>query len=348
MAKRWGIAGYGWVARDFMAPAILEAGDRLVAVADPQAASRAQAAAHGIAPFESLEAMLAESGCDIVYVATPNHRHAEGVTQVARHGLPVLCEKPMAATLADAQSMAQAIGRSGVLYGTAFDQRHHPAHRAMQGLIAREEIGLPVALRIVYACWVGPHWSQGGATNWRADPRAAGGGAAIDLALHGLDLAQYLLGEPVVSLQIELQRRVHRYAVDDGAMLIGRTTSDVLVSLHVAYNCRETLPRRRLEVLGDAGLLVAVDTMGQTAGGHVALQRIGNIERTELVRDLADRQIAAAIEEVAFDKTLSPFTAQVRAFSQAVQGQSHDFSLARDIALMNLFDTAYQKALSCL
>ena len=68
-------------------------------------------------------------------------------------------------------------------------------------------------MRIVYACWVGPDWAP---DNWRADPAAAGGGAVIDLALHGLDLAQMLVGEPLARLHIDLQRRIHDYPVDDG------------------------------------------------------------------------------------------------------------------------------------
>lgn len=330
MPRRWGIAGYGWVARDFMGPAIKASGDVLAAIADPSEVSRMRAKADGIAAFASLDAMLAEADCDIVYVATPNDRHAETVRDVVKHGLPVLCEKPMAATLADAEAIAAAVAGSRVVYGTAFDQRHHPAHAAMRERIRANAIGKPIAVRIVYGCWVGPLWSPAGNDNWRADPTAAGGGATIDLSLHGLDLVQFLLGEPISRLHITLQRRVHAYTVDDGGMLVGRTAAGVLVSSHVAYNNLENLPRRRLEVLGAAGLLVAIDTMGQTAGGTVTLHQ------------------GDAVENVAFDTARSPFTAQAQAFADATQGQPHDFSAERDIALMRLFDAAYQEAKRCL
>ncbi len=330
MARRWGISGYGWVARDFMRPAIKASGDILAAIADPSDAARVQAKSDGIAAFASVDAMLAEAACDIIYVATPNDRHAETVREVIRHGLPVLCEKPMAATLADAEEIAAAVAGSRVVYGTAFDQRHHPAHAAMRERIRGGAIGKPIAVRIVYGCWVGPQWSPTGSDNWRADPIAAGGGATIDLALHGLDLVQFLLGEPVSQLHITLQQRIHAYMVDDGGMLVGRTAAGVLVSSHVAYNNPENLPRRRLEVLGATGLLVATDTMGQTAGGTVTLQR------------------GDAVESVAFDTARSPFTAQVQAFADATQGQPHDFSAQRDIALMRLFDAAYCEAKKCL
>lgn len=332
MAARWGMVGYGWVARDHMRLAITAAGHQLAAVADPSSAARARAEEDGVTAVAGVEELLEAGGCDMIYVATPNHRHAGPVRAAAAAGLPVLCEKPMAAALDDAEAMAKAVRVAGVLYGTAFDQRHHPAHCVMHERIAGGAVGRPIAVRIVYACWVDPLWSPTGEANWRADPTAAGGGAVIDLALHGLDLAQMLLGEPIERLQIMLQRRIHDYPVDDGGMLVGRTASGVLVSLHVAYNCAEVLPRRRLEVLGETGLLVATDTMGQSAGGRVTLR-------------CTDTGVEYYLP---FDDTRSPFAAQVEAFGRAADGEPHDFSLDRDLALMRLFDAAYGEAKACL
>lgn len=329
---RWGIVGYGWVARDYMAPAIAANGAALVAVADPCPDARALAERSGARGFASTEALLDSGACDLLYVATPNARHAEPVVAAAAAGIPVLCEKPMAASLADAAAIADSVTRSGTLYGTAFDQRHHPAHRLLRSRIADGDIGLPTALRIVYACWVDPRWSPTGAPNWRADPEAAGGGAVIDLALHGLDLAEYLLGEPLIDLFIMLQRRIHAYPVDDGGMLMARTGSGVLVSIHVAYNCPEQLPRRRLEMVGESGQYLAVDTMGQTPGGTLTRTCGGT----------------GAVQDVRFDKATSPFTAQAAAFAEAARGQSHDWSVTSDLRLMRLFDVAYREAQTCL
>lgn len=330
---RWGIVGFGWVARDYMMPGIVAAGGAVTAIADPSPAARDRAAALGLAAFGDVEAMLASGLCDLVYVATPNDAHVAPVRACARQGIPVLCEKPIAATLDQAEAMAAALSPDA-LYGTAFDQRHHPAHVAMRDAIAADAIGRAVAVRIVYACWVDPAWSPDGGAhdNWRADPARAGGGAVIDLALHGLDLSERLLGEPLAALTIQLQRRIHAYSVDDGGMLSGRTASGVLFQSHVAYNCAEVLPRRRLEVLGERGLLVATDTMGQTAGGT-------------LVRRCGASGVETALP---FDAGTAPFAAQAAAFMAAARGRPHDFSLSRDLALMRLFDQAYQDARSCL
>ncbi|WP_174301747.1 Gfo/Idh/MocA family protein, partial [Caulobacter sp. S45] len=265
----------------------------------------------------------------------PNHLHLAPVCAAAEAGVAVLCEKPMSASLADAEAMGRAVDRAGVLYGTAFDQRRHPAHTALRDAVAAGAIGRPSAVRIAYCCWVDPLWrapGQTGEANWRADPLQAGGGAVVDLAPHGLDLVQALLGEPVERLAMVLQRRVHDYAVEDGGMVTGVTASGVLVSLHVAYNCPEALPRRRLEVLGDEGQVCALDTLGQTAGG-------------ELWR-ICGR--SGAREPIGFDAALGPFTVQAAAFAAAVQGAPHDYSLSRDLALARRFDAAYRQAFACL
>lgn len=333
MGLRWGIVGYGWVAHDFMLPAIAASGGRVIAVADTSSVARDRAQADGLTAYQTVIELLNAVQLDAVYVATPNNHHAEAVIELARSGMPILCEKPLAATLDDAEAMYAAVKEHNVMYGTAFDQRHHPAHRAMHDMVQAGDMGVPISVRIVYACWLSPTWITGAQTvNWRVDPQAAGGGAVIDLALHGLDLVQMLLDEPLQSLSITLQRRIHNYAVDDGGMLTARSAGGVLVSQHVAYNYAEVLPRRRLEILCEAGMLTAIDTMGQTSGGSLSRHcgRTGNMT------------------SVPFDMSLSPFVAQARAFTAAVKGMPHDFSIERDIALVRLFDAAYQEARSCL
>jgi predicted dehydrogenase len=121
----------------------------------------------------------------------------------------------------------------------------------------------------------------------------AGGGALIDLAPHGLDLLRALLGAELSEVVALKQRRVHSYAVEDGAMLAARYEGDILASLHVAYNHPEDLQRRRLEIVGTEGMAVATDTMGQDPGGRLMVNG----------------------REIPFAST-SPFTAQLDAFAR--------------------------------
>jgi predicted dehydrogenase len=365
------------VARDHLLPGLRATpGVRLVAACDrdPAAAARLAAAARSAPtarPAEpaptvdgepcvttDLDVLLATPGLDAVYVATPNAAHRAVVEAVAERGVPVLCEKPLAADVADAEAIVAAC--AGQLAATAFDQRFHPAHRRIAEIVAAGELGTVTAVRIVYACWLPPDWSPYGPPpqqsagrtrsghapstavadpprhdNWRVDPVRAGGGALVDLAPHGIDLVGALLGgDDLDTLDVLLQHRVHDYPVDDGAVLAGRTAGDVLFSGHVAFNTPDTLPRRRLEVVGTRAQLVAENTMGQTAGGR-------------LTRTGADGTVA----DVPFDTTTGPFAAQLAAFSAAVAGSAGTagtaawpWPLERDLHLHGLLHRAVDRA----
>jgi len=333
----WGIAGCGWVARDHAAPA-LQAVDAacIVALYDPaqQALERMSAVlpsgGSNAAPActTDLAAFLAAPDLDAVYVAAPNHAHRQVVEAATAAGKSVLCEKPLAAGEADAAAMVNACADAGVLLGTAYDQRWHPAHQRLRELLP--SLGTITAVRIVYCCWLPPDWTPDGQPhdNWRADPARAGGGAAIDLGPHGLDLVGMLLDDDVVTLSALLQHQVHAYAVDDGALLQGRTAGGVLVDLHVAYNTPDALPRRRLEVVGTRGVAVATDTMGQVGGGRLTVQTVDSAEPVD----------------VGFAAT-SPFTAQFDAFSAAVQERGPwPYPADRDLRLHRLLLAALAAA----
>jgi predicted dehydrogenase len=323
---RWGIAGCGWVARDYVAPAIAaSANGTLTALHDlsPAALNQAAALFPHATPYPDPTQFFA--AIDAVYVASPNHAHRPLVEAAAAAGVPVLCEKPMATTLADARAMVAACERAAVPYATAFDQRVHPAHQALTALVQSGRLGTVTAIRIAYCCWVGPAF---GGDNWRIDPARAGGGALIDLAPHGLDLAATLLGDRIADVAAMGQRRVHGYAVEDGAVIIAGTEGGVLIQLHVAYNCPETYPRRRLEIIGTAAQAVATDTMGQTPGG--------TIELTWANTGLTER--------VAFPDR-SPFLNQVEAFAQSLLDRApFPFTPAHDLHIMDLTLRAQHQA----
>ncbi len=325
---RWGVVGTGWVARDYVGPAIAESRNGgLVGACDLDAAALAAfLPEHEMTRTDNLDELLVLD-LDAVYVATPNHAHLGPVVAAARAGVPVLCEKPMARTLAEAEALAEAVRHSGTTYATAFDQRFHPAHGALRQLVADGALGTVTAVRIRYACWTGPDWSPDANPhdNWRADPGRAGGGAFIDLAPHGLDLTQTLLDEPLVDVAALFQHRVHDYAVDDGAALVARTASGALLNLSVAYNCPDAFPRRELEVIGTRARALALNTMGQTPGGTLTLTDATTGEE----------------RPVEFDAEASPFRLQVEAFADAVlSGEPFGWTLEGDLHTMRLLDAA--------
>ncbi|RKH23663.1 gfo/Idh/MocA family oxidoreductase [Corallococcus praedator] len=321
----WAVVGCGWVARDYVIPALQGARNtRLVALCDSDAEALMRPQADDAARYTQLSSVLEDKAVDAVYIATPNHLHAAMTEACAAAGKHVLCEKPMAVTAQDGLRMVAACQRAGVHYATAFDQRHHAAHRKLRTLVKEGVLGTITQARIHYACWLPADWAPG---NWRIDPEQAGGGAMIDLAPHGLDLLEVLLGDEWQSLTAMVQRRVHDYAVDDGAVLMGQFRSGTLGLLQVAYNCPDAYPRRTLELIGTKARALAYKTMGQTPGGSLSLTDAKTGEETWV--------------HLSPEEDRSPFLHQVESFTTCVlEGRPQPFPPERDVRLVGLLGQA--------
>ena len=321
----WGVVGCGWVARDHGGPGISASGNGRVAAAydrEPGAAERFLAKlpgggsrrTGGLRPplaRGSLGDLLADPAVGAVYLATPNHAHRGPAEACAAAGVPVLCEKPLAHDREDAAALVRAFAAAGVPLATAFDQRFHPAHVLLREMVAAGELGTVTHARIHYACWLPADWSPDRSPheNWRIDRRRAGGGAAVDLAPHGLDLLETLLDSQWETLSALTHAAVQGYAVDDGAVLCGRLAGGpwcgaTLATLHVGFDTPDPLPRRRLELVGTRAAAVLENTMGQTPGGTFTLH---------------DAKTGAATA-VPFDRAADPFARQAEAFAACVLG----------------------------
>lgn len=326
MTLGWAVIGCGWVARDYVVPAIhASRNSRLVAACDRDAQALAALSGDGFKRTRHAVEAITDAAVDAVYIATPNDSHAAVAAAAAAAGKHVLCEKPMAHRSADARAMVADCAAAGVTLATAFDQRFHAAHLAIGELVRRGRLGIIAQVRLHYACWLPRDWS---ADNWRIDSTRAGGGAVIDLAPHGLDLLETVLGERIEQLVCLTQRRVHDHSVEDGGVLLARLSSGTLASLHVAYNCPEAYPRRTLEVIGTRARAVALDTMGQTAGGTLTLTDAASGHEQRL--------------PVADDRC--PFMLQIEAFADAVLQQrpyAHPAEHELRLAVM------LEEALSC-
>jgi predicted dehydrogenase len=293
------IIGYGWVARDYMFPAIQDSLlVELTAVCSRHERDMEDLPSR-VRRFTELDDLLASGLAEAVYIATPNHLHSRQAIKCLEAGLHVLCEKPMATSIADAEAMIAAHQASGFKYMTAFDQRHHPAHLKIKEQVKKAKLGKITQARIDYACWLPADWA---ADNWRIDQVQAGGGALIDLAPHGLDLLEFVLEDQIAALRIFQQSLVQPYSVDDGGVIMLRMESGLLATLHLAYNRPEKLPRRKLEIIGTQQMLIAENTMGQDPGGSL------------LSLD-AETGHSTALD---FDQKLPPFHHQLRHFAEHI------------------------------
>jgi predicted dehydrogenase len=127
--------------------------------------------------------------------AAPNDLHAEPTLAAIRHGLHVLCEKPLGRRAAEARRLKEEAERAGVVHMCGFNLRFLPAVRLARELVERDELGEPVQFRARFLASSALRPDQ--PRTWRFARAAAGSGAVADLGSHLVDLVRYLVGEPV-------------------------------------------------------------------------------------------------------------------------------------------------------
>lgn len=187
---RLGILGCAEIARQFCRDVQGSDTVRVEAVASRDGSKAAAfAAAFGIPrALASYEALLDDPALDAVYIPLPNSLHAPWALRAMGAGRHVLCEKPMATTLDDAQRMVEAARHHGVFLLEAYPYRFQPQHVALQALLDDDAIG---TVRWVQAC--AGFTLRDPATNIRLQPEL-GGGALFDIGSYPLSLVRQVMG----------------------------------------------------------------------------------------------------------------------------------------------------------
>ena len=150
MTIRWGLIGASTIAKEWVIDAIRAAGGEVVSVMSSSAErGRTYAAENAIPKSVSSVAALAEDPeVDAVYISTTNELHRDQAIAAIQAGKHVLCEKPLALSLADAKHMVRAAADAGVVLATNHHLRNAASHRAMRDAIAAGRIGKPLAARV--------------------------------------------------------------------------------------------------------------------------------------------------------------------------------------------------------
>lgn len=265
----WGLIGASTIAREWLIEAIrAQPGHQVVAVMSSDAKrAAAYAAAHQIASaYSELSALLADPKVDAVYISTTNELHKSQTLAAAAAGKHVLCEKPLAMTVADAREMVGACAKAGVVMGTNHHLRHAATHRKIRELVSTGAVGKPLFARVFHAVYLPPHL-QG----WRLHKPTAGGGVIVDITCHDADTLRFLLGsEPVEAVALSQQAGLATGEVEDGVMAVLRFENGVLAQLHDAFTVKHA--NTGLEIYGTEGSVIARDVMTQRPVGEVILR----------------------------------------------------------------------------
>lgn len=188
----WGIVGTGVIARQFASDLGLLANARIAAVCSrsERAAVQFADATGGGAAFTQLDRLLGDGKIDAVYIATPNALHAAQAVQAIEAGKPVLVEKPVATSSADARAVFDAAAANGVLAVEALWSRFLPGAAAAREIIASGALGAIERIDAELA------YRRDETADSRFFDPSLGGGSALDLGVYPLSLAMHLVGLP--------------------------------------------------------------------------------------------------------------------------------------------------------
>nr|WP_313039565.1 Gfo/Idh/MocA family oxidoreductase [Brevundimonas diminuta] len=231
-----GVAGAGVMGRNH-ARVLAELRDvELTTVFDPDAVTaEGVAAAYGAAAVTTAEAFVA-AGLDAAVIATPNRYHAELGVALLNAGVHVLVEKPIAATVADAQAMIDAARANDRVLMVGHVERFNPAVETVKRAIDGDEI---ISIQITR---VGPF-----------PPRMGEVGVVIDLAVHDIDIIRHLTGSGMTEVQSLLG---HTHASrEDSALLQFRMDNGVIA--HITTNWVTPYKTRVLQVATKNRFIVA-------------------------------------------------------------------------------------------
>ncbi|WP_327294501.1 MULTISPECIES: Gfo/Idh/MocA family oxidoreductase [unclassified Streptomyces] len=208
------IVGTGMIA-GVHAQAVRGAGAEVRGVVASSPERGAQVAAEWGIPrgYPQLEAALADESVDVVHVCTPNGLHATQAEAALRAGKHVICEKPLATSVADAERLAAVAQETGRLLAVPFVYRYHPLVREIRARARAGEFG---AWQLLHGSYLQDWMLDADATGWRVDPERGGPSRAFaDIGSHWCDLVEWVAGVRFTEVSARLATTVPERPADD-------------------------------------------------------------------------------------------------------------------------------------
>lgn len=193
-APRLGFLGTGWIGRHRMQAILAETDAIAAAIADPSPdmAHEALKLAPEAEIATDLNGLL-EQDLDALVIATPSAQHAEQSIAALDAGLAVFCQKPLGRNAAEARAVVEAARKADRLLGVDFSYRQTQALRALRDLVRDGALGQVFTADMVF------HNAYGPDKDWFYDKSRSGGGCVMDLGVHLIDAALWLLDFPEVT-----------------------------------------------------------------------------------------------------------------------------------------------------
>jgi len=205
------------------------------------------------------EPVVKRSDLDAIVVCTPPHLHAQISIEAMKNGKHVLCEKPLAKTIPEAEAMVKAAEANGVKLKCGFNHRHHPAIEKAKEILDKGGIGEPKFVRCRYGIGGRPGYEK----EWRANPDIVGGGQLMEQGIHVIDLSRWFLGEFKEVAAFTANYFWRMQPLEDNAFVLLRKDDGKTAFIHSSLTQWKNM--FSLEVFGSDGY-VTVEGLGGSYG----------------------------------------------------------------------------------
>lgn len=223
-ALKLALIGAGLIGQKHLELVAANADCKLVAICDTQASGAALAEKYGARFYQHYTTMLTEVAPDGVIIAAPTQLHAEIGVSCAERGVHMLVEKPIAATLQEAQSLLKAAEAYGVQLLVGHHRRHNPLVQQARAMVQSGTLGKLVAVSALFTLLKPADYFQ---VAWRAQP---GGGPVLINLIHDIDNLRFICGE-IESVFSMTSSAMRGLAVEDTASVTLRFSNGALGSI---------------------------------------------------------------------------------------------------------------------
>lgn len=183
--------------------------------------------------YENLEDLLSLD-IQAVMVCSENSKHKEHVLQAAKFKKDILCEKPIATNVADAQTMIDACEKANVRLQIAYPVRFAQAIAQAKAVVDSGQLG---EIKAIVTTNRGRN--PGG---WFVDPKQSGGGAVLDHTVHMVDVARWFLNEEVVEVKAEIDQMFSDIEIDDAGILDLKFESGIMMTHDCSWSKNDDYP----------------------------------------------------------------------------------------------------------
>ena len=293
---KWGLIGASDIAETRVIPALLANEQELEYVQSSSAQHASDyASKNGISHHTTDLSVLLNSSVEAVYISSTNEKHYEQAMAAISSGKHVLCEKPIAMTLSEAQKMVAAANAAGLVFGTNHHVRNAGSHRHVRKMIETGEIGDLVSIRINHAVEL-PDRLKG----WRLTDPKAGAGVVLDIVVHDVDTLRYLAGSNISEVAgLTNSFGLGNDVVEDSSMVIYKFENGVLASSHESFVVKYNVTT--IDIHGTKGSIFIEKAMTQDPVAQVHIRdengyREIEIEDRENLYIKGIRQFVRAVE----------------------------------------------------